>query len=85
MDDHSEERLVNQFCPQNVILKLGEGGRFLIRRFKSFLIMSKTGKCCLSASDIVLESLPGSDSTNARIKHMPIPVASHADKDYYRN
>ena len=26
-----------------------------------------------------------SDSTNAIIKHMPITVASPADKDYYRN
>ena len=32
-------------------------------------------------SDIALESFPGSDSTNAVVKHMPIPVASPADKD----
>ena len=44
--------------------------------------MSKTGKCWpISVSDIVLESFPGSDSTNAVIKHMLIPAASPADKD----
>ena len=36
-------------------------------------------------SDIVLESFPGSDSTNTVMKHTPIPVASPADKDYHRN
>ena len=34
----------------------------------------------VSLSDIVHESFPGS---NAVIKHMPIPVSSPADKDYY--
>ena len=43
--------------------------------------MSKTGKCRPISISIVLQSFPGSDSTNAVIKHMPIPVASPADKD----
>ena len=47
-----------------------------------FFIISKLESVGLFVSDIVLESFPGSDSTNAVTKHMSIPVA---DKDYYRN
>ena len=49
------------------------------------LLCQKLESVGLSVSDIVLESFPGSNSTNAVIKHMPMPVVSPADKDYYRN
>ena len=50
-----------------------------------FKLCQKLESFGLSVSDTVLESFPGSDSTNAVIKHMPILVASPGDKDYYRN
>ena len=91
MEDHSEGRLVNRFCPKNIILKfvfffLGGGGAVPDMTFSNFfLLCQKLKSVGLSVLDIVFESFPGSDSTNAIIKHMPIPVASPADKDQYQN
>ena len=63
MEDHSEGRLVNQFCPENVILKFAGG--FLIWRFLIFLLCQKLKSVDLSVSDMVLKSFPGSDRKNA--------------------
>ena len=84
MEDHSEGILVNQFYPKNIILKLGGGGRDMT--FLDVFYYVKNWKVlAYQYQKIVLESFPGSDSTNAVIKLMPIPVASPGDKDYYRN
>ena len=48
--------------------------------FFNFFYCQKLKSVGLSVPDIVLESFPSGDSTNAVIKHMPIPVASPADK-----
>ena len=81
----SEGRLVNQFCPKKRHFEVWGGGSLDMTFFNSFLLCQKLEIVGLSVSDNVLESFPGSDSTNAVIKHMPIPVASPADKDYHQN
>ena len=62
IEDHSEGRLVNQFCPENVILKFGGGGKGVPdMTFLNFLkLCQKLESVGLSVSDIVLESFPGS-------------------------
>ena len=64
MEDHSDGRLVNQFCPKNVILKFGGGGGGLDMTFLNILLCQKLKSVGLSVSDIALKSFPGSDSTN---------------------
>ena len=55
-------------------MKFGLGGGVPDIRFLKFLLCHKLESAGLS--DTVLESFPGSDSANAVIKHMPVPVAS---------
>ena len=47
----------------------------------NFLLCQKLKSVDLSVSNIVLKSFLGSDSTNAVIKHIPMPAAGPADKD----